>query len=223
MKIEKQNHLSLIFSIALINFIIYLITQVFFAYGMFRDEYYYLACANRLASGYVDHPPLSIWILGFWKMLFGDSMLVIRLVPAIISSLSIFIMGAFTQKLGGGKSAIVIAMISFMLTPIFLGMNTIYSMNTFDFFFWILSAYLFLKIIQTENKKHWILLGIVLGLGLLNKTSVFWLGAGILVGTIFTPLRKDLKTKYPYIAFIIASANLFSLHNLEYHSRFCSS
>ena len=31
-----------------------------------------------------------------------------------------------------------------------------------------------------------------------------WLGAGIFVGTIFSPLRKDLKTKYPYIAFIIA-------------------
>lgn len=204
MKIERQKLLTLIFSISLINFIIYLITQVFFAYGIFRDEYYYLACANRLDFGYVDHPPLSIWILGFWKMLFGDSMLVIRLVPAIVSSLSLFFMGAFTQKLGGEKSAIVIAMILFMLTPIFLGMNTIYSMNTFDFFFWILSTYLFLKIIQTENKKYWIWLGFVLGLGLLNKTSILWLGAGIFVGTIFTPLKKDLKTWYPYLAFIIA-------------------
>ncbi|MDP2365498.1 MAG: hypothetical protein Q8M94_17230, partial [Ignavibacteria bacterium] len=39
---------------------------------------------------------------------------------------------------------------------------------------------------------------------LLNKTSVLWLGAGILIGTLFTPLRNDLKTKYPYIAFVIA-------------------
>jgi hypothetical protein len=177
---------------------------VIFAYGMFRDEYYYLACANRLDFGYVDHPPLSIWILGFWKMLFGDSMLVIRFVPAIISSLNLFVMGAFTQKLGGKRSAVIIAMLAFMLTPIFLGMNTIYSMNTFDFFFWILSSYLILKIIQSENKLDWIWLGVVLGLGLLNKTSIFWLGAGILIGTLFTPLRNDLKTKYPYIAFIIA-------------------
>ena len=171
---------------------------------MFRDEYYYLACANRLDLGYVDHPPLSIWVLEFWKMLFGDSMFAVRLVPAIISSLTLVVLGLLTQKLGGGKSAIAIAMISFMLTPIFLGMNTIYSMNTFDYFFWISSAYLFLKLIQTENKKYWIWLGIVLGFGLLNKTSVLWLGAGILVGTIFTPLRKDLYTKYPYIAFVIA-------------------
>jgi len=84
-------------------------------------------------------------------------------------------------------------------------------MNAFDFFFWITSAYIFLRIIQREsvpsgdgNPKLWIVLGVVLGLGLLNKTSVLWLGAGIFAGTIFTPLRKDLKTKYPYIAAIIA-------------------
>lgn len=204
MKTERQKLLSIIFSISFINFLIYLITQIFFSYGMFRDEYYYLACANRLAFGYVDHPPLSIYVLAAWKFLFGDSLIAIRFVPAIISSATIFLLGLFTMQLGGKKSAVIILMMAFMLTPIFLGMNTIYSMNTFDFFFWILSAYLFLKVIQTENKKYWIWLGIVLGLGLLNKTSVLWLGTGILVGTIFTPLRKDLKTKYPYLAFIIA-------------------
>ena len=135
MNTDKQKQITLIFSITSINLIIYLITQAFFSYGMFRDEYYYLACANRLDLGYVDHPPLSIWVLEFWKMLFGDSMFAVRLVPAIISSLTLVVLGLLTQKLGGGKSAIAIAMISFMLTPIFLGMNTIYSMNTFDYFF----------------------------------------------------------------------------------------
>ncbi len=204
MKPKKQNLLVIIFIISVINFLIYLITQNFFSYGLFRDEYYYIACANRLALGYVDHPPISIYILAGWKFLFGDSLIAIRFVPAIITSVTLFILGLFTIQLGGKKSAVIIAMTSFMLTPIFLGMNTIYSMNTFDFLFWILSAYLFLKLIKTENKRYWIWLGIVLGLGLLNKTSILWLGGGILIGTIFSPIRKDLKTKYPYVAFIIA-------------------
>jgi 4-amino-4-deoxy-L-arabinose transferase-like glycosyltransferase len=199
-----RNILALIISVALLNLIISLVTQAFFAYGIFRDELYYLASTSRLDIGYVDHPPFSIWVLAIWKSLFGDSMFVIRIVPAIVSTVVIFIIGIFTLRLGGGKSAVIISTITIMLAPIFLGMNTIYSMNTFDFFFWISSSYIFLRIIQTGNKNLWYLLGIVLGLGLMNKTSMLWLCTGIFMGVIFTPLRKVLKTKYPYIAAIIA-------------------
>ncbi|MBE0572056.1 MAG: glycosyltransferase family 39 protein [Ignavibacteriaceae bacterium] len=199
-----QNLLTLIISIAFINLLIYLITQAFFAYGMFRDEFYYLACANRLDFGYVDHPPFSIWILAMWKSLFGDSMFAIRIVPAIVTSINLFVIGLFTIRLGGNKTAIIISTIGFMLTPIFMGMNTIYSMNVFDFFFWISSAYIFLRIIQTNDHKLWLLLGVVIGFGLLNKTSMLWLSSGIALGIIFTPLRKELRTKYPYIAAAIA-------------------
>jgi hypothetical protein len=200
----SQNLLTHLTSIAILNLLIYLITQAFFSYGMFRDEYYYLACANRLDIGYVDHPPFSILILALWKSLFGDSMFVIRIVPAIVSSVIVFMIGMFTFRLGGSKAAVIISTVAFMLSPIFLGMNTIYSMNTFDFLFWILSAYIFLRIVQSGKSKLWLLLGVVIGFGLLNKTSMLWLGAGIFAGTVFTPLRKNLKTKYPYIAALIA-------------------
>lgn len=199
-----RNLLTLIISIAFINLLIYLITQAFFAYGMFRDEFYYLACANRLDFGYVDHSPFSIWILAIWKSLFGDSMFVIRIVPAIVTSTTLFVIGLFTIRLGGNKTAIIISTIGFMLTPIFLGMNTIYSMNVFDFFFWISSAYIFLRIIQTNDNKLWLLLGVVIGFGLLNKTSMLWFSSGIAMGIFFTPIREVLKTKYPYIAAAIA-------------------
>ncbi|MGB5289684.1 MAG: glycosyltransferase family 39 protein [Ignavibacteriaceae bacterium] len=200
--------LRLIIILSAMNLLICLITQAFFAYGIFRDELYYIACANRLQPGYVDHPPLSIYILAVWKFLFSDSLLSIRIIPSIVSSITIFMIGLFTERLGGGKAAIIIAALAYMFSPIFLGMNTIFSMNTFDFFFWITSSYLFLKIIQTEDKalrnKNWIWLGVIIGLGLLNKTSMFWLGTGIFLGTIFSPLRTDLKTKYPYLAAGIA-------------------
>ena len=201
---KYEQIVNIILSISILNLLIYIFTLYFTSYGIFRDELYYIACANRLDFGYVDHPPLSIWILAGWKFLLGDSLFVIRLLPAFISSISIFILGLFTFRLGGGKSAVIISMVTFMLTPIFLGMTTIYSMNVFDFFFWILAAYIFLQIVESSNSKLWYSLGIVIGLGLLNKTSILWLGAGVFIGTIFTPLREDLKTKYPYISAGIA-------------------
>jgi len=199
-----QKILNIILSISILNLLIYIVTLNFTSYGVFRDELYYLACANRPAFGYVDQPPLSIWILAVWKFFLGDSLFVIRLLPAFISSATIFILGLFTLRLGGGKSAVIISTITFMITPIFLGMTTIYSMNVFDFFFWILAAYIFLQISVSTNSNLWYALGIVIGLGLLNKTSMLWLGAGVFIGTLFTPLREELKTKYPYIAAGIA-------------------
>jgi len=195
---------NIILSISIINLLLYIFTLNFTSYGIFRDELYYIACANRPAFGYVDQPPLSIWILSVWKYFLGDSLFVIRLLPAFISSITIFILGLFTFRLGGGKSAVIISMVTFMLTPIFLGMTSIYSMNVFDFFFWILAAYIFLQITESSDSNLWYILGVVIGLGLLNKTSMLWLGAGVFIGTLFTPLREELKTKYPYIGAGIA-------------------
>jgi hypothetical protein len=201
---KYEQIVNIILSISILNLLIYFFTLYFTSYGIFRDELYYIACANRPAFGYVDQPPLSIWILAVWKYFLGDSLFVIRLLPAFISSITIFILGLFTFRLGGGKSAVIISMVTFMLTPIFLGMTTIYSMNVFDFFFWILAAYIFLQILESSNQNLWYVLGVVIGLGLLNKTSMLWLSAGVFVGTVFTPLREDLKSKYPYIAACIA-------------------
>jgi len=199
---EELGNIALL--IAILNLLIYIVSLYFTSYGLFRDELYYLACANRPALGYVDQPPLSIWVLAAWKFLLGDSLFIIRLLPAFISSATIFILGLLTARLGGGKSAVIISTVTFMITPVFLGMTTIYSMNVFDFFFWILAVYIFLQICESTRSNLWYALGIVIGIGLLNKTSMLWLGAGVFIGTLFTPLREELKTKYPYIAAGIA-------------------
>ena len=202
---RNEETFNIILIISLLNLLIYFLSVTFIKYDLSADELYYLACANRLDFGYVDNPPLSVWILGLWKFICGDSIFVIRILPAIISSATVAMIGLFTARLGGGRTSVIIAMITFMLTPVFLGASSIYSLSVFDFFFWILSAYIYLLIIRSGKRQLWYILGIVIGLGLLNNTSVVWLLSGILIGTVFSPAREDLKTKYPYIALGIAA------------------
>ncbi|MFH0919296.1 MAG: hypothetical protein V1913_02955, partial [Fibrobacterota bacterium] len=52
-------------------------------YGYFRDEFYYIACSDHLAWGYVDHPPLAIFLLKLNRLILGDSLLALRLLPAL--------------------------------------------------------------------------------------------------------------------------------------------
>ena len=52
-------------------------------YGYFRDELCYLACANHRSFGYVDRPPLSIWLLYLQRSVLGDSLFTLSLLPAL--------------------------------------------------------------------------------------------------------------------------------------------
>ena len=53
----------------------HLAINAFGGYGIFRDEFYYIACSKRLAAGYVDHPPLAMILLAASRKLFGVSQL----------------------------------------------------------------------------------------------------------------------------------------------------
>jgi hypothetical protein len=182
----------------------HLYTNAFASYGIFRDEFYYIACSNRLALGYVDQPPLSIYILSLSRRIFGDSLFAIRLLPAFAAALTVFVTGLIVRKLGGGTFAIILAAVAVMLAPIHLGMNTVYSMNCFDFLFWVLAAYIVILIIKEGKPKLWIVLGVLLGMGLLNKIGMLWFGFGLFVALLLTSYRKYLATKWPWVTGILA-------------------
>jgi len=180
-------------------------------YGYFRDEFYYLACADHLSAGYVDHPPLSIFALWLARRLLGDSRLAIRLVPALLGAATIALVGLSARRLGGARWATALAMAAALAAPEYLGLNHFYSMNSFDIFFWALTAYLLVRLIDEPRPGLFILLGLTLGLGLLNKISVLWLGAGVGVGLVASPQRRWLMTPWPWLSGVLALA-LFAPH-----------
>lgn len=185
-------------------FLFHLVFNLLDSYGLFRDEFYYLACANRLAWGYVDQPPLSIFLLHLQTLVFGDTLVALRLLPAAALAGTVFLTGRMVQHLKGGSTALLLACGAVATAPIYLAMGSYYSMNSLDIFLWSLVAYLLLRIAERATPARWLLLGVIIGLGLLNKVGFLWLGAGLLVGLLLTPLRKELLTPWPYLAAILA-------------------
>ncbi len=200
----SQNVRVIIFSVSLFTLFIHLYTNLFAGYGIFRDEFYYIACTNHLSAGYVDQPPLSIYLLAFAKWIIGESLFAIRLIPAVTAAVTVYFTGLLTARIGGKAIAVSVAGITLAFSPIFIGMNSIFSMNTFDHFFWVLSAYFVVRIVQENKPVFWILLGVTLGLGMMNKISMGWFGAGLLAGLLFTPSRTYLRSRWPYLAALIA-------------------
>ena len=173
-------------------------------YGYFRDELYYLACTRHLAWGYVDQPPLSIWLLWLVTHTLGTSLFAIRLLPAVAAAAIVWLTGLMTRALGGGRFAQVLAMLAALVVPYYLALGSVYTMNVFDIVFWTLAAYLLVRILTADEARLWPWLGLVLGLGLLNKISVLWLGFGLACGLLFTRERRWLRTPGPWVAGLIA-------------------
>jgi 4-amino-4-deoxy-L-arabinose transferase-like glycosyltransferase len=173
-------------------------------YGLFRDEYYYVECSKHLSWGYVDQPPLSILILAFSRMLFGDSILGIRLFAYIASCIAIFMSGLIARQLGGGRFAQVLTSLSMIFCAVVLGSGSYFSMNAFDVLFGSIIFYLLIKLIKYDNPKTWITLGLVFGIGLENKFTPLFLAFGLVIGLFLTKQRKYFLTKELYIGAAIA-------------------
>jgi hypothetical protein len=179
----------------------------------FRDEFYYLACSHRLAWGYVDQPPLSIALLWIVRHVAGESLLTLRVTAALIAAVTVWLTGSIARRLGASAFGEALAMVATAIAPQVLALGSFYSMNVLDLLFWTATLRVLIDVLDRPATARWIALGALVGLGLENKISVLWLGAGIVAGLLLTSARRLLLTPGPWLAGAIAAV-LFAPHVL---------
>ncbi len=193
---------AILLYISLFKFII----LILFAgnYGLFRDEYYYIECSRHLAWGYVDLQPLSAVILFISRTLFGESILAVRIFAYLAGSVTVFMSGLIARELGGGKFAQALTAVAVIFCGVILGTSSYFSMNAFDILLSSLMFYYLIRLIKTENKNLWLLIGLIFGIGLMNKLTFIFLGFGLAIGLILTKNRKYFLTKELWLGAVIA-------------------
>jgi hypothetical protein len=182
-------------------------------YGLFHDELYYWAGAQRLGLGYVDHPPLAPWVLRGSTALFGDGRLGFGLVPALCAAGTVLLTGLMARRLGAGRFGQLLAGLCVATAPIFLVFGSFFSVNALEILLWTLACFLLLELIRTGNERLWLGIGLVAGLGLLNKHTFALLAFGLGVGIVATPLRTQLRSRWLWlgaaVALVLALPNLY--------------
>lgn len=177
-------------------------------YGYFRDELYYIACAKRFDWGFVDQPPLSVGLLKLIAEPYGYPLWLVR-VPAVLCGAAAAVVSALvTRELGGRSMAQTLAATMVAVTPTYLVVTHLYSMNSLDVLFWAVAAWLWVTIGKGKRPFLWLVLGAVVGLALLNKLSGLWLLGGLGVATLFTDRRKDMALVEPWVGFGLALGGL---------------
>ena len=206
-KLWTRNFISNDMAIPVILAFLQMTVQMIFHgnYGYFRDELYYIACSNHLDFGYVDHPPLSVAILWVSRHVLGDSLYAIRFLPSITGACVILLAAFMARKLGGGKFSQSLAAFSVVAAPGLFGHAQIFTMNSFDVFFWAAAGYTLICLLTDDRPKLWILFGLIVGLGLLNKYSIGFFVIGLIVGLLLSGQRKQFLSKWFWFGGLVAA------------------
>jgi hypothetical protein len=203
-RLRFRSDTGVLFSLGGVRLLIHLLVNG--RYGIFRDELYYIVCGQRLAFGYVDHPPLTPLMARLSRSLFGDSLLGLRLLPALAGAATVVLAGLIARKLGGGRRAQVLAAVGVLVSPILLNFGNLLTTNALDVFFWTLAAYLLTVILKEGRPKLWPAFGLVVGLGLQNKYSIGFFVAALGIGLVLSPARKELRSVWLWAGAAIAAA-----------------
>src|SRR5207249_4971552 len=129
---------ALVFVIGLTGVVLHLATG--WRYGLFRDEFYYLVCANHLDWGYVDRPRGVIVVLAAVRGLLGDSLLAVRLVPALLFGVLVWLGACLARELGGGPFAQSLAALPVAGAPVYLALTGLHALQLFALVFLAVEA-----------------------------------------------------------------------------------
>lgn len=174
-------------------------------YGWFRDELYYVACGERLAWGYVDHPPVVALVARVARLIFGDSLVGLRTFAALAGGGAIVLSGEIARAWGGGRVAQTIAPLATAIAPYDLFVGQIYTMNAFEPLVWGAIALVVGRALRGDDPKPLVWLGPIVGIGILNKHSAAWPVAALAIALALSPSRRLLVRKQALLAAAIAT------------------
>jgi len=186
-------------------------------YGIFRDELYYLACAEHLDWGYVDQPPAIALIAWLARHVFGSSLIGLRLLPAIAGAALVWLTGKLAREMGGGRFAQALAALATLAAAIYLLFHHWLTMNAFEPLIWMGAAWCVVRAIKpgspagqpggggsTGSASYWLWFGVIIGVGLETKYSVIFFVFGTVAGLLLTPHRRFLKSPWIWLGALAA-------------------
>ena len=163
-------------------------------YGPHRDELYFRTAGQHLAWGYVDQPAFTPLVARLVTELFGNALVGWRLPSALAAGATVLVTGLIARRLGADRPAQLLAGAAMAVAAVLLILGHLLSTATFDLLFWTLISFLVVRQLQGADPRGWLLVGLVVGIALHNKTLVAVLVAALLIGLLAVGPRLVLRS-----------------------------
>jgi hypothetical protein len=183
-EVDRAQPVALVGLLGVAALLVALLLLVAGRYGYHRDELYFLVASRHLAWGYVDQPPLTPALAGLARLLFGDWLPGLRLFPALAVGALVVVTGLIARELGGGRAAQVLAAACVAASGVTVAVGHLHSTTTYDVLLWGVGLLLLARLLGTGDRRLWLAIGLVAGVGLLNKATVAQLAGVVLVGLL---------------------------------------
>lgn len=184
------------------------------AYGYFLDEFEYLAASQRLAFGYVDYPPLAVWLLAGCRGLLGDSLPAVRLLPALCGGATVWLAARVAFRLGGDRFAQLLAGLCVCTSTLLFTVFSFFSTNSFEILLWTATLAMLLELCRSGDERQWLAVGLLLGCTAMIKHTGLVLAGAIAIGLVLSPLRRHMRGRSLWLG--VGAALLILLPNLAW-------
>ena len=181
-------------------------------YGFHRDELATVDDARHLAWGFVAYPPVTPFIGRVAWELFGASLAGLRFFAALAQGIAVILTGLMARELGGKRPGQLMAASAVAIAPLSISAGTLFQYVSFDYLWWVLAAWMTIRLLKSEDPRWFTGIGAAVGLGMMTKYTMGVLVIAMAGGFLLTPARRFLKS--PWLWAGVALSILIFLPNI---------
>jgi hypothetical protein len=175
-------------------------------YGYVRDELYFLAAGHHLAFGYVDQPPLTPLLARLAGAVGGNTLVALRVLPALGLAALVVLTAAMSRVLGAGRTGQLLAALGAAACGEYLGAMHELTTTAPDFACWAVTLLLTAKVLASRDPRWWLAVGSCVGVASEAKWNIAFLVAALAAGFGATSARRLLRSRYLLAGCLIAAA-----------------
>lgn len=165
-------------------------------YGFHRDELQTLDDARHLDWGFVVYPPITPLLGRLELVLFGTSLVGFRVFSATAVSVVMVLAGLIAKELGGNRHLQMLAAASVGIAPIALIQGAVFQYVSFDYLWGVTVTYLLVRLLNSEDPRWWVPIGMALGVGMETRYTMGFLAVGTAGAVLFTSARRFLHSRW---------------------------
>ena len=173
------------------------------------DEMYYWTYNLYPALSYLDHPPLTSWLIAIGTAIAGDTVFGVRLLHLLLMPLALifaYLYGrSMYRQVSGGKTIGLVCAMLVAVVPAWFASGFLMVTDAPQMVAWLAALFGFQRVLVEHKPDGWAIAALGMGLGLLSKYTIALLAPAVLLFILINPaLRHWLWNWRTWLAGFVA-------------------